>query len=222
MSKVVLDIETIGVDFEEMPLDDQKYLLKRAKDEAEKEEIKNQTALSPLTGEVVSIGMYNPETKKGMVLFQNKGEKIENFEENGILYQSGEEKEILQKFWDFISNFEMVITFNGRGFDIPYLMIRSAIFQIRSRKNLMGYRYDYKVHCDLLDQLTFYGATRRYSLDFYLKSFGIESSKKEGINGEMVGELYQEKKYLEVARYCARDLLATNELFDYWNKYLRF
>jgi len=77
-------------------------------------------------------------------------------------------------------------------------------------------------HCDLLEQLTFYGATRRYNLDFYAKFFGIVSSKDEGITGDMVGELYQAGKYLEIARYCARDLATTAELYAHWDKYLRF
>jgi hypothetical protein len=86
----------------------------------------------------------------------------------------------------------------------------------------MGYRYDAGVHCDLMEQLNFYGATRKYTLDFYAKSFGIKSSKDEGIDGSMVGDLYKEGKYLEVARYCVRDLVTTKEIFERWEKYLSF
>ena len=35
--------------------------------------------------------------------------------------------------------------------------------------------------CDLLDQLTFYGASRRFSLDFYCRAFGIPSPKAGGV-----------------------------------------
>lgn len=222
MSKVVVDIETIGFDFETFSEKDQEYLLKYAESEEDRNSVKEKTGLYPLTGEVVTIGMLNPETMKGMVLFQDKGKKIEKFEEGGIVYQPGDEKEILQKFWEHIANFDQVITFNGRSFDVPFLMIRSAMHKIRATKNLLGYRYDSKVHCDLMEQLNFYGATRKYTLDFYAKSFGIKSSKDGGVDGSMVGEMYKKEKYLEVARYCLGDLIATKELFEIWDKYLRF
>jgi hypothetical protein len=222
MSKVIVDIETIGFDFDSFSEREKEYLLKYAHDDEKKTDTKKKTGLYPLTGEIVTIGMLNPETMKGMVLFQDKGTKVEKFEENGIVYQAGSEKELLEKFWEHIVNFDTVVTFNGRGFDAPYLMLRSAIHKVRATKNLMGYRYDAKIHCDLMEQMTFYGAVRKYSLDFYAKAFGIKSSKDEGIDGSMVGDLYKEGKYLDVARYCFRDLVTTKELFEYWDRYLKF
>lgn len=222
MFKVIVDIETVGFDFDSFSEKDQEYLLKYAESEEKKAEVKKKTGLYPLSGEIVTIGMLNPDTLKGKVFFQDKGQKIEKFEENDIVFETGQEKEILEKFWEHIKNFDTVITFNGRSFDAPYLMIRSAIHKIRTSKNLMGYRYDSKAHCDLMEQLTFYGAVRKYNLHFYAKSFGIKSSKEAGIDGSMVGKMYKEGKYLEVARYCLRDLMTTKELYEYWEKYLRF
>jgi len=101
-------------------------------------------------------------------------------------------------------------------------MLRSAMHKITPSKNLMGYRYDYKTHCDLLEQLTFYGAVRKFNMDFYAKAFGVKSSKDDGVDGSMVGKMYQQGKCAEIAKYCARDLLTTKGLFEYWEKYLRF
>ncbi len=222
MAKVVIDIETIGFDFDSFEPKTREYLLKYSETDEEREEVKKKLSLSPLTGEVVTIGMLNPESKKGIVLFQNKEEEKIAFEENGLQYESGSEKEILEKFWELVKNYDQVITFNGRSFDGPFLALRSAKHGIHPVKNLFGYRYDHRAHCDLLEQLTFYGATRRYTLDFYAKYFGIVSSKNEGVDGSMVGELYQSGKYLEIARYCARDLATTGELYAHWDKYLKF
>jgi len=222
MSKVVIDIETIGFDFEAYDQKSQEYLLKYAQTEEEKADVKSKLAFYPLTGEVVTIGMLNPDTGRGVVFFQDKGTKIEKFEKEGIVYDAGSEKEILEKFWDLVKTYKQIVTFNGRTFDVPFLMLRSAINGVRTSRNFMGYRYDTKEHCDLLDQLTFYGASRRFSLDFYAKSFNIKSSKDEGIDGSMVGSLYAEKRFLDVAYYCARDLRTTKELYEYWDKYLRF
>jgi len=222
MSKIIVDIETSGFDFESFDKKSQEYLLKYAESDAEREDIKSKLALYPLTGEIVTIGMLNPETMKGASLFQNGNGASEFFEEDGIIYESGTEKEILEKFWDKAKSYNQVITFNGRGFDAPFLIMRSAVHKIRPTKNLMGYRYDAREHCDLLDQMTFYGATRRFSLDFYAKSFGIKSSKEEGVDGSMVSEMYRAGKYTDIARYCVRDLVTTKELYDRWNEYIRF
>ncbi|NTU66959.1 MAG: 3'-5' exonuclease [Candidatus Moranbacteria bacterium] len=222
MSKIIVDIETSGFDFESFDEKSQEYLLKYAGSDDEREDIKSKLALFPLTGEIVTIGMLNPDTMKGTSLFQNGGNAPESFEEDGILYESGTEKEILEKFWDKVKNYSQLVTFNGRGFDAPFLIMRSAVHKVSPAKNLMGYRYDAREHCDLLDQLTFYGATRRFSLDFYAKSFGIKSSKEEGVDGSMVGEMYRSGKYLDIARYCVRDLLTTKELYERWNEYIRF
>jgi 3'-5' exonuclease len=222
MTRVIVDIETVGFDFELYDRKSQEYLLKFADSEGEKEDAKKRLALYPMTGEVVAIGMLNPDTSKGCVFFQDNGSKTEKVEENRIVYETGSEKEILEKFWEVLKNYRQIITFNGRGFDAPYLMLRSAVNKVRPSKNLMGYRYDFKDHCDLLEQLTFYGAVRKFNLDFYAKSFGISSSKDGGIDGSMVGDMYKAGKYLDIAKYCARDLVATKELHDYWDKYLRF
>jgi len=221
-TRLVIDIETIGFDFETFSEKTQEYLLQYAKSNEEKAEIKSKLGLSPLTGEIVAIGMLNPDTQKGKMFFQNNGgEKIE-FEEQGIFYQSGTEKELLENLWNAVSHYDQIITFNGRAFDVPFLMLRSTKHSVRPTRNLLGYRYEFQRHCDLLEQLTFYGAMRKFRLDFYAKFFGIKSSKDEGIDGSMVGELYQAGKYLEIARYCARDLETTKELYDYWEKYLKF
>jgi len=220
MSRIIVDIETVGANFEELDDKRQEYLLKYAEKEEDIQKTKEMLGLYPLTGEIVAIGMLNPDTGKGVMLYQDGEKKSSDFEEAGIIYEAGTEKEILEKFWEFVKGYEQIITFNGRGFDVPYLMMRSAVHRVKPSRNFMGYRFDSKAHCDLLDQLTFYGATRKYNLDFYAKSFGLKSSKDEGIDGSMVGDLYKKEKYLDIARYCARDLSTTGELFDVWNKYL--
>lgn len=222
MTRVVVDIETVGFDFESFDKKAQEYLLKYAESDQEQEDIKKKLSLYPMTGQIVVIGLLNPDTMGGRVLFQAGGQAFSPLTEEGIVYEAGDEKEILQKFWEAVANYNQVITFNGRGFDVPYLMLRSAIQKVRPTKNLMGYRYEANNHCDLLEQLTFYGAVRKFNLDFYAKTFGIKSSKDSGIDGSVVGELYKKGQYLDIARYCLGDLIATKELFEYWDKYLRF
>lgn len=222
MKRIIFDIETIGKDFESLDKPIQDYLLQWADTEEKEEEIKERLGLSPVTGEIVAIGLLEPDTMKGKVYFQAPREDpFLPFEENGIWYETGTEEEILKKFWLEIKDYDQIITFNGRGFDCPFILIRSAFHKIRPLKDIMPSRYN-NSHTDLLDQLTFYGATRKYRLDIWCRFFGIRSPKEEGITGVDVKELFMKGRYLEIARYCMRDLIATKELFDYWDQYIRF
>lgn len=179
-------------------------------------------ALSPLTGEVLAIGMLNPETGGGRVLYRDGGAGTDLPEENNITFTPGSEHEILTAFWSDIGRYDQFVTFNGRSFDCPFLMVRSAILGIRPCRNLVPYRYSATPHCDLLDQLTYYGATRRFSLDFYCRSFGIPSPKTGGVTGADVGTLFREGRSAEIARYCIGDVIATAELFRRWTEFLHF
>lgn len=223
---LVFDIETIGISFEKLDAQSQEFLLKYAQDDEEKKEAKERTALYPLTGEVIVIGLLNPATGKGKILARNDSgvallETIGDFDVIG-----GTEKEILQTFWHLIQSYQTFVTFNGRSFDVPYLMIRSAICGIVPSKNLLSNRYvgsqTYGAqHIDLADQLGFYGAMRKgFNLHMWAKAFGIESPKEGSIHGEDVTPLYYEGKIIDIMKYNIGDVRATAELYERWEKCL--
>lgn len=231
--KLIFDIETIGADFDSFDETTQKSLTNWIRREAENDEeyekslkdLKEGLGFSPLTGEIVAIGTLDFEKSQGGIYFQAPGEKIEEFTENGIKYKQMAEKEMLEQFWQIASVYDEFISFNGRGFDGPFLMIRSAYHGIRPTKNLSESRYLYQqktcTHIDLIDQLTFQGNMRRKgSLHMWSSLFGIKSPKEDGITGDDVGRLFKEKKYLDIARYNSKDLFATKELYEKWEKYL--
>lgn len=220
MSRIVFDIETVGVDFTTLDEQAQEYLLKAARTSEERDAVPETLSFSPLTGQVVSIALLNPDTQKGAVYYQSPGAVSSEFEENGIIYASGTEAEILEKFWRTIGFYQQFITFNGRSFDCPFLMVRSAINKVKPTKNLVPYRYG-DDHIDLYDRLGFFGAVRRtMSLHMWCQAFGIRSSKTGGISGYEVPRFFREGKYLDIARYCFDDIRATAELFEYWNNYI--
>ncbi len=166
--------------------------------------------------------MFDPDKRNGFIFFQNNSDPTLPFEEDGCTFETGTEKEIIQKFWNTIQHYNQFITFNGRSFDCPFILIRSAVHHIRPNRELLPYRYG-DIHIDLLDQLSFYGAfRRRFSLDMWCRTFGIKSPKEEGITGYEVKGLYKAGKHLDIARYCAGDLRATADLFLIWEKYIKF
>lgn len=231
MAKLVFDIETSALPPETFDDAQQEYLFREAtklEDEAAREtkraEIRQQFNLWPFTAQVVCVAMLNADSQRGQVLFL-----AEDFEEDA---QEGgpvefvpcvEEPELLTAFWDVAKHYEEIVTFNGRGFDVPFLYLRSALLNVPiSKKNWLGYRYQTEPHCDLAEQFTFYGvsgregAARRFNLDFYCKAFGIDSPKSHGVTGMDVNTLLAEGKYREIAEYCLRDVRATVELYRVW------
>ncbi len=234
--KLVIDIETVGEDFDSLDLTTQESLTQWIRKESESEEeyasaleeLKNRLGFSALTGEVVAIGVLDYHKDQGVVYFQAPGEKQKELTEEGVTFKAMSEKDMLQKFWEGARQYEYFITFNGRSFDIPFLMIRSAIHGIRPSKDLMRGRYLYQqkpdaIHIDLYDQLTFYGAVRRKGgLHLWSRAFGIESPKSGGVTGDDVGRLFSEKKFLDIARYNVGDLRATKALYEKWETYLNF
>ena len=235
MPKLIFDIETVGENFDELDATTQdvltRWIRKESSSEAEYqealEELKDGLGFSPLTGEIVAIGVLDHEKQKGAVYFQAPGEQIIESEENGIKFKQMTEKEMLESFWNGAKNYQEFISFNGRSFDAPFLMIRSAIYGIRPTKDLMEGRYLYQQrtarHIDLLDQLTFYGAVRRKgSLHLWSRAFNIESPKAHGVTGDDVGPLFKAKKYLAIAKDNVGDLLATQQLYERREKYIKF
>ncbi len=230
MSTLIFDIETIGEKWD--CLDEiTKSILTRWIDRTIKNEDERDIALkdlreglgfSPLTGEVVAIGLYDLERKHGAVYYQTTEEDSE-FEIGEYILKPRSEKEMLKDFWDGAKEYDTFVTFNGRGFDVPFLNLRSAINEIRPTKDLMDGRYLYQqkkaVHVDLQDQMTYYGAMhRKPSLHLFCRAFGIDSPKAGGISGDDVAELFQEKKFCDIAKYNVRDVIATTELYRKWLK----
>lgn len=221
MKRVIFDIETVGCNFDDLDEAQREYLLRYAENDEEAEKVKDSLSLYPITAEIVTIGMLDPDTNRGKVFFQTPGDMLLPFEEDGILYECGTESEILQKFWKTIAGCSQFVTFNGRTFDCPFILIRSAVNRIKPSRDLMPNRY-YATHIDLCDQLTFYGAVkRRFSLDMWCRSFGIKSSKEEGVSGADVKDLFHAGRHIDIARYCARDIVATRELFRVWEQYIK-
>lgn len=177
MHRVVYDIETIGTPFEELDEKQQAYFLRWASSPEQEAAIRTQTALYSLTGQIVSIALLNPDTGKGRVYTIGKHKETEKSNVEYLFVAT--EKELLQRFWDDAKGYQQFITFNGRTFDAPYILIRSAINNVKQTTDIMGYRYKTIPHLDLADQLSFYGAARHLPLHFYCKAFHIESPKRE-------------------------------------------
>lgn len=236
MSRLVFDIETIGEDWSALDETSQhmltRWIEKESKDEEELAarlaEVKDGLGFSPLTGQIVAIGVYDCDRERGCVYYQAPGAKHKETEEGNIKFKPASERDMLEQFWLGAKNYTEFISFNGRCFDVPFMIVRSAVHGLRPSKDLcanryLGYQREGAKHVDLLDQLTFYGAVWRQkgSLHMWCRAFEIRSPKADGVDGDDVGRLFREGRYLDIARYNVGDLLATAELYKKWNEYIR-
>lgn len=230
MKYFTIDIETTALDFDDLPEEDKRDY-EKIETEEEKEKWINALALNPFTSKIVCVAIKKTndyEHEKGWVLI-NSDKKIKS-ENDNYKFVCYDEKKLLEKFWEFFENIDYpykFITFRGRDFDFPYLMLRSAYLGIPNSANLMS-GSDWTMssyHVDLAKELSFFkysgsGAIRMKSLDYYCKRFLGRTSKTPDVKGNLVTELYKQGKIKEIAEYSSYGVGDgtgdTDITFDLW------
>jgi len=131
------------------------------------------------------------------------------------------EVEIVTRFWQIFESASTLVSFNGRGFDLPVLEARALKYGLslpryfgsaQSRGAFRSNRYSDLYHIDICDFLSNFGAVqRRGSLDALAKLVGLPG--KYTIAGEDVEYLYRQGRMKEINQYCMTDVLQTYLLF---------
>lgn len=223
ISEVVVDIGTAATPpATPWPVTDQdEQSLWKAKDGEDRGELLNRMSLAPFTAKILSVAMLNPATGRGKVWYEHPHGAPWESAGGKIQCIPAPERVMLEEFWSAVQHYRRLITFNGRSFDCPFLMLRSAILGVTPSRNLMTYRFSAGEHCDLLDQLTFYGATRRFTLETYCRSFGI-SGPGTGRGAPENALLVEEGRFREIAEHAVRTVTATAGLYERWRSSLSF
>ena len=114
-----------------------------------------------------------------------------------------------------------LVSFNGRGFDIPLLELAAYRYGISvpawfnlSAKSFDQYRnrYNLDAHIDLHELLTNFGATR-FNGGLNLAANLIGKPGKMDVQGYMVQDMYDAGKLAEINDYCRCDVLDTYFVF---------
>jgi predicted PolB exonuclease-like 3'-5' exonuclease len=121
------------------------------------------------------------------------------------------EPELLRAFWALCSRAETIVSFNGRGFDVPFLVTRSLIHGIPARVDLMSQRFSLRPHLDLFELVSQKGRGPS-KLDVVCWALGIESPK-EVMDGSMVAPAYARGEIVKIAEYNAHDVKATSAVY---------
>jgi len=134
----------------------------------------------------------------------------------GTFGEGKDEAAMMSDFADFMGTRRpQVVTWNGRGFDLPVLALRALRFGLDFRWYYRGegyrYRFTEEGHLDLGDVISDHGAARMTSLDGAARTIGLPG--KDGVDGSQVEGLYQAGQIDALRRYCLSDVAQTAFLF---------
>ncbi len=126
----------------------------------------------------------------------------------------GDEEGFLERCWNRLAG-RTLVTFHGRGFDLPVLELRSLKLGLSVPSWFAAGRQGADgEHHDLYELLSNGGAAPTAPLDLYAKLVGLPG--KEGVAGKDVAVLYTQGALDVIAGYCMSDVVQT------WLVYLRY
>jgi predicted PolB exonuclease-like 3'-5' exonuclease len=134
----------------------------------------------------------------------------------GTFGEGKDEGTMMGDFADFMGKWKpQVVTWNGRGFDLPVLALRALRFGLDFRWYYRGdgyrYRFSEEGHLDLCDVISDHGAAKMTSLDGAARAIGLPG--KDGVDGSQVEGLYNAGQIELIRRYCLGDVAQTAFLF---------
>jgi uncharacterized protein YprB with RNaseH-like and TPR domain len=118
-----------------------------------------------------------------------------------------DEKLLLSDFWDYIRslNNPRLFTFNGDSFDIPYIIHRSLVREVRVEKYL---------HIDLRKTVnsffSSYDKKVKGNLAYWATVLGIQ---QKTLDGSHMISLFLDKRYDEIVEHCAEDVAVAHQLY---------
>lgn len=129
------------------------------------------------------------------------------------------EKEMIENFFRFIENYEpKLVSFNGKNYDMPLLVLRALKYNISAatyldasdKWNNYKTRFSELKHCDLLESLGA-GSVRGMRLDTLCVMAGLPG--KFDVHGDEVLELFYKNELDKIHEYCESDVLNTFMLY---------
>ena len=121
--------------------------------------------------------------------------------------RAGDEAAFLGRLWRRLEGATLV-TFHGRGFDLPVLELRSLKLEVPATGWFAGARrFASAEHLDLKELLAAPVQGGAAPLDLYAKLVGLPG--KEDVAGADVGALYAARALDRIAAYCMTDVVQT-------------
>ena len=171
----------------------------------------------PQANRVVAISHLTLETAAAQ-----EGERRYLFREmvSRAVWGPNDEAGLISDFGDVqTKNDATIVTWAGRSFDLPVLALRALkhglVWGWYYNEKSVRYRYSDEGHCDLMDVLSDYGASRSLSLGDAARLVGLPG--KTDMDGSKVADVVakgeDKKAQAKIEEYCGHDVLQTALVF---------
>ena len=161
--------------------------------------------VTPLAEPVFEVGYLSKEIIEPV--FNAEG-KVVLDHEKGFSFSD------LTALGDKVRDCDRMITWNGRGFDLPLIRLETARCGLDMRwcdherlRRFPDFKKGDLWHWDLMDQMTNNGASDWISLNDAAIAFGLPG--KGQTTGKSITELYSVGRSNEIRNYCLEDVLHT-------------
>lgn len=161
------------------------------------------TSLDAFTGMIVGFGLVDESGKEYFIL--SEGDR--------------DEARVIRRLLDKLQKFKVIITWNGKKFDFPFIVTRALRSNVDASK-LYLYR-----HLDLIEFARYNMAIDHASLERVCRFFEI--SKNHDISGQSIPQLYlkylrgDKKAEVLIKTHCLDDLRALRAFYQKVKPYLR-
>lgn len=162
-------------------------------------------ALHPEFGEIVALGI-------GLQDITMVGEPT-------VGVHTGNEEDILSVLWQALQENRdgKLVTFEGKRFDIPYILKRSILLNVEPSCKIPMRRFDTQSHFDVGEVLSNYGQGDVFKLGEYCTMYGVPHNHDSA--GSDVYESYKDGKIQDIADHCKDDVLSTMGLYKKVHRY---
>lgn len=181
----------------------------------ETEEQHRKTACDANLGRVLCIG-YCEQDETGAIIKHGcigYREITKDFEPDEIV--------ILAEFWQFLSGFDtncdLIIGHNILDFDLPFIVQRSIINNVRPTVNFYFGKYKKAPIFDTMREWDCWKWGGSTSLEKLAFALGLENPKSDDIDGAKIYDAFLAERFEEIYIYCMRDVKTTRNVWRRMN-----
>lgn len=216
----VLDVETV-VDPTVWTPPDPKWKLARSEYACGVAVVRDEPFPPPQACRVVAMSWCDLSSVDGRYYHFDGLTSLCDWRTSSLVEADAAEKKLIAAFSEAEEgDLAQLVTWNGRGFDLPVVNLRALKHKISMgwyyQEDGMRYRYSDGGHCDLMDYLGDHGAGRNMKLHDVCRLVGLPGKTGDVSGGSVAAVVAagdDETAMMGVGSYCMRDALQTALVF---------
>ena len=130
---------------------------------------------------------------------------------------SGQEDDILKKFWDIAKSVSLFVGFNVIDFDLRFIYQRSVVLKVKPTRYLNFARYRSDPIYDVMKEWSKWNMSENISLDSLSLALGIPSPKNGEVEGKNIAQAFKDGRIKEICEYCEKDVDVTRQIYKRMN-----